>query len=253
MNKDTADKKLQEKKRDVVLEKQMHIETSFNPEWNVISSIIGNISNFVVTITDRNDILEPKLCLVNTDSKMLSANKYTWELPYFSALSHNIYFALAWNDYSFSNITDEQLYVIIAHEYFHFLESRYSWFFTEKAISINDENEDLRTIVSESRADFFSWFFLKYCLNESILEENVIKELKNFVWWFSEPISKIRINIQKGVFYSLDWDVHGTSEHRLENFCQGLLRGSFKYLQDVQNFIPEEIYNIDTTKKMYQK
>jgi len=51
---------------------------------------------------------------------------------------------------------NNELMAMIAHEYFHFLESRRALLFREKTINTHDEEEDIHTIVSESRADFFS-------------------------------------------------------------------------------------------------
>jgi predicted metalloprotease len=109
----------------------------------------------------------------------------------------------------------------------------------------------LQTIVSESRADYFSWYFLKHVLRSGVKDKSIITQCENFVFWLSDSISDLQIDIQKRVFYSVDWDVHGTSEHRLEMFHQGLYSGNFEYLQNITNFIPDRIEKIDSKDPKY--
>lgn len=251
MDKYTANKKLEEELRDEALERDMDKHVFLNPVWNIISETLWNIAEFVSKITNRDDISIPKVCLVNTESKALSSNKHTRELPTMSEFSYKIYFALAWDRYSFSEMTDHELSVLLAHEYFHFLESPKSLLIEEKLVKNLDLDNDLQKIVSESRADYFSWYFLKYCLESNLKNKSIITELENFILWLSELISNLRIDVQQWVFYSIDWDVHGTSDHRLWMFRQGLYNGNIEYLQKISNFIPERIEKIDSKDSKY--
>jgi hypothetical protein len=53
-------------------------------------------------------------------------------------------------------MTDDELSVLLSHEYFHFLESPKSLSLEKKIIRNGAEDDGLQTIVSESRADYFS-------------------------------------------------------------------------------------------------
>lgn len=235
---------------DVGERKRLEENSMVNPRDNIIWRTIDDVSDFASDLLGERLEEKPTVHLAHMSSEVLKKNKFSQAWPFFDPISKIIYLNLSdkldtqYGRYSFQHLSDLELQYILAHEYFHFLELSLL-----KSVKLSD-NKEIAAIISESRADYFAWMYLKTLSRK---EGDLGKNFQKFIQRLGASLVPYGLEFSAKIFYLIDWDVHGSVEHRCAMYQRWFYEGTKEYLLNHKNFSPQEIVYVSCGTKFFRK
>ncbi len=134
--------------------------------------------------------------------------------------------------------------LILWHEVAHYIQ--------DVAMIHSELNLDIKTrqIIWESHADYFSGWLLGSHLWEWSLTSEIQAYVKSyFEYWARLPDDYSAQDVPQDSFVLINWDEHGTPEHRMTMFMDGFENGDYQRFMSPILFHPGEIVHYTSSRK----